>query len=68
MKFLFCFSRASLDKKRRNPKFFLKGIQQMGKLFGFDASEPYDYAGFSEILRELEKDFNITAKYLEVGV
>lgn len=51
--------RASLDKKRRDPEFFLNGIRQLGKLFDFDASEQYDYAGFGQILEKLDQNFNI---------
>lgn len=40
----------------------------MGKLFDFDASEPYDYAGFGQILEELDKGFDITTKVAEVSV
>lgn len=60
--------RASLDKKGRDPEFFLKAIRQLGKLFDFDASEPYDYAGFGEIFEEVDQSFNISAKIREVSV
>lgn len=52
----------------RDPEFFLNGIRQLGKLFDFDASEPYDYAGFGQILEELDQNFNISAKLKDVSV
>lgn len=58
--------RASLDNKRHDAAFFLKGIQQFGKLFDFDATEPYDYAGFGQILEEIDKNFNISDKLRKV--
>lgn len=63
-----CFYRASLDPKQRGPAFFLKGIRQIGKLFDYDVCEPYDYAGFDQILRELDTNFNIHAKFIEVSM
>lgn len=64
----FPFFRASLDEKGRDPEFFLKAIRQLGKLFDFDASEPYDYAGFGGIFEEVDQNFNISAKIREVSV
>lgn len=52
----------------RDPEFFLNGIRQLGRLFDFDASDPYDYAGFGQILEELDQNFNISAKLKDVSV
>lgn len=60
--------RSSLDKKGRDPEFFLRAIRQLGKLFDFDASEPYDYAGFGGIFEEVDPSFNMSAKIREVSV
>lgn len=60
--------RASLDKKGRDPEFFLNGIRQLGKLFDFDASEPYDYVGFGKILEKIDQQFNIDTQIREVSV
>lgn len=60
-------SRASLDKKRRDPEFFLDGIRHFGKLFDFDTSEPYDYVGFGQLLQELDTNFNVSAKIREAS-
>lgn len=52
----------------RDPEFFLNGIRQLGRLFDFDAFDPYDYAGFGQILEELDQNFNISAKLKDVSV
>lgn len=59
--------RATLDKKQRDPEFFLQGIRQIGRLFDFDASEPYDYIEFGHILEEVDKKFNIDTRIREVS-
>lgn len=58
--------RASLDNKRHDAAFFLKGTKQFAKLFDFDATEPYDYAGFGQILEEIDKNFNISDELRKV--
>lgn len=60
--------RASLDKKQRDPEFFLQGIRHIGRLFDFDASDPYDYVEFGHILEEVDKKFNIDTRIREVSV
>lgn len=55
-----------MDREGRDPEFFLEGIRQIGKLYDYDTSEPFDYAEFDQILQELDPKFKIRVKAEEV--
>lgn len=56
-----------MDKEGRDEAFFLKGVRNLGKLYDFDASEPFDFLGFQHILDQLDDNFDVTAKLKEVS-
>lgn len=58
---------ATVNKEGRDEAFFLKGVQNLAKLYDFDGSETCDFLGFQHILDQLDEDFDVAAKLKEVS-
>lgn len=58
---------AIVNKEGRDEAFFLKGVQNLAKLYDFDGSETFDFLGFQHILEQLDEDFDVAAKLKEVS-
>lgn len=50
------------NKEGRDEAFFLKGVQNLGKLYDFDGSESFDFLGFQHIVDQLDDGFDVASK------